>query len=87
MNAMNLVKSASESAAMFGTPEENMIDRKNFVHNLGWLLSQTREGVERCYLDEQDIVHVVYRGGHEQQVNVRLNSYAAIVREVADALR
>ena len=58
-------------------------DRKQFVHNLGVLLSQTREPIVGCSLDINDQVHVVYAGGHETIVNVRMDSYLAIVSDVA----
>lgn len=58
-------------------------DRKQFVHNLGVLLSQTREPIVGCSLDNDDQVHVVYAGGHETIVNVRMDSYLAIVSDVA----
>lgn len=65
---------------------ETFEERKLFVENLGWLLSQTREGIENCYLDDQDVVHVVYRGGAEMSVNVRCDSYTAIIRDVCRRL-
>ena len=77
---------ANETKMMFATEEENQHDKEIFVRNLGWLLSQTREQVERCYLDEEEQVHVVFRGGSERTVNVKHDSYAAIIRDVAKAL-
>lgn len=78
---------ASETGAMFAAPKESMDDRKQFVENLGWLMAQTREGIVGAYLDDKEIVHVVFRCGQERKVNVALNSYMAIIREVANALR
>lgn len=57
-------------------------DRQLFVANLGTMLSQTREGIIGAYLDENEIVHVVYRNGHEYLVNIRCDSYMAIIRDV-----
>lgn len=54
---------ASETAAMFMTNEKALEDRKLFVHNLGELLSQTREGVISCELDDNEIVTITYKGG------------------------
>lgn len=82
-----MMKLASETLAMFASPADSMIDRKQFVTNLGWLLSQTREGIESAYLDDKEIVHVVRRRGKELLVNVEANSYMAILRDVANALR
>ena len=77
---------ADETKMMFANEEENQHDKEIFVSNLGWLLSQTRERVERCYLDKDEQVHVVFRGGSERKVNVKHNSYAAIIRDVTKAL-
>lgn len=78
---------ANETAVMYASEEENLTDRKQFVENLGWLLGQTREGVAGCFLDDDWFVHVVFRNGGELKVNVRYDSYAAIVRDVAEALK
>lgn len=76
---------ANETQAFYGG---NAIeDRERFVENLGWLLAQTREGVTGCELvnAEQEGEHVLitYQGGHKRPVNVHMDSYAAIVRDVA----
>jgi hypothetical protein len=73
---------ASETGMMFASEEENWEDRKRFVENLGKFATQCRNSVVRMYLDEEDCVHIVYRGGGEHKVNVRHDSYAAIVRDV-----
>lgn len=78
---------ASESAVMFADDSVMLADRKQFVENLGWLLNQTREGIRGCFLDEDGYAHVVFRQGGEQVVNVRGDSYMAIIRDVAKALR
>lgn len=78
------MKRADEGAMMFEPDLETvMTDRKRFVENLGWLLSQTRDGVEGCELSDDDIVTVHYRGGDTRHVNVKMDSYAAIIRDVA----
>ena len=77
---------ANETAMMFADEEANHHDKETFVRNLGWLLSQTREQVERCYLDEEEQVHIVFRGGSERKVNVKHDSHAAIIRDVAKAV-
>lgn len=78
---------ANETAAMFMTEQEAIEDRELFVRNLGWLLSQTRDGLISCKLvnAEQEDEHVVvtYRGGGTRSVNTYMDSYAAIVRDVA----
>lgn len=77
---------ANETAMMYADKEANHQDKETFVRNLGWLLSQTREQVDRCYLDEEEHVHIVFRGGSERKVNVKHDSYAAIIRDVAKAV-
>lgn len=76
----------SESAVAFKSNEVQWIDRVRFVSNLGVLLSQTREGIVGAYLDDRELVHVVYKGGHEELINVRLDSYIAIISDVAKNL-
>lgn len=61
-------------------------EREQFVYNLGWLLSQTREGIKGAYLDDQEYVHVVYNDDYEMLVNVNMDSYAAIIKDVAKYL-
>lgn len=78
---------ANETVAMFMTEQEAIEDREQFVRNLGWLLSQTRDGLISCELvnAEQEDEHVVvtYRGGATRSINTHMDSYAAIVRDVA----
>lgn len=66
-------------------------DRKLFVRNLGWLLSQTREDVISCELvsekPDEEYVVITFKGGYQRRVNVHMDSYAAIVRDVAKAIR
>lgn len=61
-------------------------DRQLFVANLGTLMSQTREGIVGAYLDENEIVHVVYRSGTEKLINIRCDSYMAIIRDVTEGV-
>lgn len=44
---------ANESKAMFADDEGAFDDRRQFVKNLGFLLSQTREGVASAELMEE----------------------------------
>ena len=76
-------KRANETRMMFTTDEEGKADRKLFVKNLGHLLTQTREGVERCKLDDNEIVTIYFRDGATHEVNVNMDSYLAIVKDVA----
>lgn len=78
---------ANESMVMFMDEQDAIHDREIFVHNLGWLLSQTRDGVVSCELidAEKDTEHVLvaYKGGGTRKINTRMDSYAAIIRDVA----
>jgi hypothetical protein len=61
-------------------------DRQLFVANLGTMLSQTREGIVGAYLDESEIVHVVFRNDHEKLINIRYDSYMDIIVDVTKEL-
>lgn len=77
---------ANETRAAYMHPNLAQNDRKQFVCNLGTLLRQTREGIVGAYLDDQEMVHVVYNGGHEELINVNMDSYLAIIRDVTKGL-
>ena len=78
---------ANEAMAAFMSDEDAIHDREIFVHNLGWLLSQTRDNVVSCELidAEKPTEHVVvtYRNGYTKKIGTYVDSYAAIVRDVA----
>ena len=78
---------ANESMAMFMDEQGAIRDREQFVRNLGELLSQTRDGVVSCELvnAEQPGEHVLvtYKGGGTRKIGTYMDSYAAIVRDVA----
>lgn len=78
---------ANETAAAFMTDADAIRDREQFVRNLGDLLSQTRDGVVSCELinAEQpgEYVLVTYRGGYTRMIGTYMDSYAAIIRDVA----
>ena len=78
---------ANESKAMFMDEQDAIHDREIFVHNLGELLSQTRDGVVSCELidAEKPTEHVVvtYRNGYTKKIWTHMDSYAAIIRDVA----
>lgn len=71
----------SETVAAFMDDADARVDREDFVHNLGVLLSQTREGIIKCELVEDDVV-VTYKGGATTTINTRYDSYMAIIRDV-----
>lgn len=60
-------------------------DRRLFVRNLGWLLSQTRCGVVSCELyTDQDREYVIarYDHGSKREIDVTADSYLAIIKDV-----
>lgn len=77
---------ANEARAAHTTEDYAQKDRCLFVANLGTLLSQTREGIVGAYLDDNELVHILYKNGHEHLVNVRCDSYMAIIRDVTKGL-
>ena len=78
---------ANETMAAFMDEQDVIFDREQFVRNLGDLLSQTRDGVVSCELINAEQVgeHVLvtYKGGGTRRINTHMDSYAAIVRDVA----
>ena len=77
---------ANETKAMFVSDDLALEDRKQFVHNLGELLSQTREGIIGAELNDDEIVTVTSKRGHTVQINVNMDSYLAIIRDVTKYL-
>ena len=82
---------ANETMAAYLNDQDAIHDREIFVHNLGELLSQTRDGVVSCDLvnAEQPGEHVLvtYKGGGTRRINTHMDSYAAIIRDVASRLQ
>ena len=78
---------ANETAVAYMSDEDAIRDREQFVRNLGWLLSQTRDGVVSCELidAEKDTEHVLvtYRNEYTKKIGTYMDSYAAIIRDVA----
>lgn len=78
---------ANEAMAAFMSDEDAIRDREQFVRNLGDLLSQTRDGVVSCELIDakKDTEHVLvtYRNGYTKKIRTHMDSYAAIIRDVA----
>lgn len=73
----------SETRAWNMDAVDALVDREGFVHNLGVLLTQTREDVVKCELvDAGDTVIITFKGGGTRAVNVHADSYAAIIRDV-----
>ena len=77
---------ANEMETSFENDLVQFKDRQLFVKNLGILLSQTREGIKGAYLDDMEIVHVQYRNGFEEHINVNMDSYIAIIKDVVNRI-
>lgn len=79
---------ANETLAGIMTTEGMIRDREQFVRNLGDLLSQTRDGVVSCELIDaekpSEHVLVTYKGGYTKRIGTYMDSYAAIIRDVAN---
>ena len=79
---------ANETMAGFMNEKDAIRDRELFVRNLGELLSQTRDGVVSCELIDagkvSEHVLVTYRGGGKRRIGTHMDSYAAIIRDVAN---
>lgn len=86
MNDRVEMQLANESKAAYADPDSAYFDRQQFVDNLGVLLAQTREGIVQCVLDDNEVVHIYYKNGHEQLVNINMDSYMAIIRDVTKGL-
>lgn len=69
-------------------------DKALFVKNLGWLLSQTREGIMGCeYVCEQwldgttnEVVDITFANGYKKRACINLDSYIAIIKDVVRAI-
>ena len=80
---------ANEASTRGKSAEVKLADRKNFVENLGMLLSQTRENIIGAVLIDYDTVDLMIQGTERVihlHVNVACDSYMGIVRDVARAL-
>lgn len=62
-------------------------DRRLFVHNLGVLLRQTDNDIVGLDWDaETDIVRIEFISGAIKNVNVAMDSYIAIIRDVCKTI-
>lgn len=75
---------ANETGVCYLNKEAAFRDRQLFVRNLGIFFRQTRDGVEKMELGDDEVVTITYRGGATHTVNVHMDSYTAIVWDVAN---
>ena len=69
-----------------GSAEVEFLNRRCFVQNLGCLLAQTCERIIAADLDENDVVTITYSSGHTRMINVAMDSYLAIIKDVVKHL-
>lgn len=72
--SLDIMKNISES--------DKYLNKKEFVENLGKLLSYTREPVIGCKLINNDIVEVLLDDGESRKVCIAGDSYLAIIKDV-----
>ena len=77
---------ANEVSAAFMPNDAALSDRKLFVQNLGELLSQTREGILGASLSDDEFVTITFKYGDPIRVNVNMDSYFAIIKDVVKAI-
>lgn len=84
----NGFEACSESKAMWlEDPVAEQDDRAAFVRNVGRLAAQTREGVVKVEYSpetatETELAIIHYKGGTTKEINIRADSYSAIVRDI-----
>lgn len=76
------VKLANEDESFLVSSEAAKKDKKIFIRNLGLLLSQSREGVLGAELIDEDTVLLTFKSGYSKRVNIRADSYIAIISDV-----
>lgn len=74
--SLNIMRNMSES------DKYSNKKKKEFVENLGKLLSYTREPVTGCKLINNDIVEVLLDNGESRKVCIAGDSYLAIIKDV-----
>lgn len=87
LNVNDFIPNINENNSLFledATVE--VADRGDFVHNVGVLASQTREGVEKIEYfrkDDEELAIIFYKKSEfTKKINIRHNSFTAIVRDI-----
>lgn len=73
---------ADECLIDYLSEEQALADRKLFVSNLGVFLTQTGDDVLSIELDDNDIATIRFIGGGTKRVNVHMDSYLSIVKDI-----
>ena len=81
------LRCVSENTNMFTEDERELFeDKAYFVQSIGWLFAQTREGLTSCELVDMDTVLMKFACGYEQLVNIHLDSYTSIIKDLVKQL-
>lgn len=80
------MEKANEKVMVGKSAAQALADRKLFVQNLGWLLSQTGERIAVCELDDDGIIIVKYQDGSSWQFEIGDDSYIDIIRYIVDRI-
>lgn len=73
---------ANEKAAQDMPKAQALEDKKRFIRNLGWLLSQTKEGIVSCEWLYESAMKVNYENGSCCYVGIVGDTYMQIIRDV-----
>lgn len=80
------MKRADENGSYFSG--DRFEDKNIFIKNLGWLLSQTREGIKECVLVHKgpydEYVLIRFNDGSIKYVNISCDSYLGIIKDVTE---
>lgn len=80
---MAKIVEANERAAQDMPEAQALEDKKKFIKNLGWLLSQTKEHIADCELMvKASVVKVTYDNGGTRYVGISGDSYMQIIKDV-----
>ena len=84
----DLMVKASEISAWYASEKDATKEKTQFIENLGWLLSQTREGVAGCEYDpDHEAAVILFLSGRRRMVNIAADSWTEIVKDVTKSIR
>ena len=84
---MTILTRADETGTMSATYDETVKDRRLWVENCGWLLSQAREGVKAMHLcDNSDFAEIEFNCGAKKTICIACDSYLAILKDAIKAI-
>ena len=84
---MTILTRADENATFNADSKEAAADRRLWVENCGWLLSQAREGVKAMHLcDNSDFAEIEFNCGAKKTICIACDSYLAILKDAIKAI-